>query len=84
MNVFSAITIYILIWWMVLFCTLPLGIKNIEKPKDGTMPGAPVDPGLKRKLILTTIIATTLWIVAFAIISSNLISFHDIAANMRM
>ena len=84
MNIFSAIVVYVLIWWMVFFCALPLGIKNIEKAKDGSMPGAPVDPGLKRKLIVTTAIATVIWAAAYALITSNLISFHDMAQKMAM
>jgi predicted secreted protein len=84
MNPFSAIVVYVLIWWMVFFCALPFGIKNIEKPKNGTMPGAPVNPGLKRKLIITSIIAAVLWCAAYALITSNLISFHNMAQKMAM
>jgi predicted secreted protein len=84
MNVFSGIVVYVLIWWMVFFCTLPFGIENEARPKDGAMPGAPINPGLKKKVIIAFAVATVLWIVAFAVISSNLISFHDIAAKMSM
>ena len=84
MNIFSAIVVYVCIWWIVLFCTLPFGIKNIGKPKKGEMPGAPVDPGLKRKAMIASIIAVVLWAVAFAVIHSNLISFHDMALKMRV
>ena len=84
MNPFSAIVVYVLIWWIVFFCTLPFGITNIEKAKDGTMPGAPINPGLKKKFIITTAITTVLWIGAYFIISSNLISFHDMAQKMAM
>ena len=84
MNIFSAIVVYVLIWWMVFFCTLPFGIKNIEKPKGGAMPGAPVNPGLKRKLILTTAISTVIWIIVLVLITSDLISFHDMAQKMAM
>ena len=84
MAIFSAIVVYVLIWWMVFFCALPFGIRPIEKPEGGAMRGAPADPGLKRKLIITTIIASLLWIVVFALIRSNLISFHDMAQKMVM
>ncbi len=84
MTIFSGVVVYILIWWMVLFCTLPLGIKNIDAPKSGEMPGAPINPGIKRKVILTTIISTLLWGVTYAIITSNLISFHDMSLKMAM
>jgi predicted secreted protein len=84
MNVFSGIVVYVLIWWMIFFCALPFGIKNIEKPKDGSMPGAPVDPGLKKKLIVTTAIASVIWIGAYFVITSHLLSFHDMAQHMSM
>lgn len=84
MNIFSALVVYVCIWWVVFFCTLPFGIENIGKPKKGEMPGAPVDPGLKRKAIIATIISAVLWAVAFAVIKSDLISFHDMAQKMAM
>jgi predicted secreted protein len=84
MNIFSAIVVYVVIWWLVLFCTLPLDIKPITKTSDGSMPGAPVKHGMKRKAILTTAIATVIWIIALALIHANLISYRDIAARMDM
>jgi predicted secreted protein len=84
MNIFSAVVVYVLIWWMVFFCTLPFGIKSVVRPKDGSMPGAPVNPGLKRKVIITFAITTVLWGAAYALITSNLVSFHDMAAKMSM
>jgi predicted secreted protein len=84
MNIFSGIVVFVLIWWMVFFCTLPFGIKNIEKPQDGSMPGAPVDPGLRRKLVITTAIAAVIWLAAYALIASDLVSFHDMAQKMAM
>lgn len=82
MNIFSAVVVFVLVWWMVFFCTLPFGIRSIEKPEGGAMPGAPVNPGLKRKLILTTLIAVVVWLAIYALITSDLISFHDMALKM--
>jgi predicted secreted protein len=84
MNIFSAIVVYVCIWWIVFFCTLPFGIENIVKPKKGEMPGAPVNPGLKRKIIVTFIIALVVWLIAYAVITSNALSFHDMALKMSM
>ena len=84
MNIFSAIVVYVLIWWMVFFCVLPFGITIEKKAKGGNMPGAPVDPGLKRKFIITTAIASVMWLIAYGLITSNLISFHDMAQKMAM
>ena len=82
MNIFSAIVVYVCIWWMVFFCTLPFGIQNVARPTDGSMPGAPIQTGLKKKALIATIIAFVLWLVAMAIIKSDLLSFHDMALEM--
>jgi predicted secreted protein len=84
MTLFSSILVYVLAWWIVFFCMLPFGIRNIEKPDDGSMPGAPVNPGLKKKLLLTTLIAAIVWGGIYAVVKSDLISFHDIAQKMSM
>jgi predicted secreted protein len=68
----------------MIFCILPFDVKSIDRPKDGSMPGAPVNPGLKRKLILTTAISCVAWVVIDLIILYGGISFRDMAAGMKM
>jgi predicted secreted protein len=85
MSVFTGIVLYLLIWWVVIFCVLPLDIQSIKDAKEtGNMPGAPQRHGMKRKAILTTIIASGVWLVVFLIIRYGGISFTDIAAKMPM
>jgi predicted secreted protein len=84
MTPFTAFIIYFLIWWVVIFCTLPFGIRNDESAADGRMPGAPVRANLKRKLIATTTISAVVWVVVYLIITYGGISFHDVAARMAM
>ncbi len=81
MNIFSGIVIFVLAWWMAFFCTLPFNIQS-EKAASGNMPGAPVKHGLKGKAIVATAIACVLWLGIYAIIRSDIISFHDIAQHM--
>ena len=46
----SAIAIYFIIWWLVMFVVLPFGIKNSSEAgeivEDGNDAGAPVVHGL--------------------------------------
>jgi predicted secreted protein len=61
MSVISAIAIYFIIWWVVLFAVLPWGVQTQQDEGDvipGTAPSAPVQPHMFRKVIATTIIAT--------------------------
>jgi predicted secreted protein len=65
-DVVSGIAIYLIIWWVVLFCTLPFGIKSHAETGDdlvsGQDRGAPVLPNLARKALWTTAIATVLFV----------------------
>jgi len=65
MRIGTAIAIYFLIWWTVLFVTLPIGVKTQRDESsvvEGTEPGAPVAPMLRKKAILTTLISTGLFL----------------------
>ncbi|MDB5617082.1 DUF1467 family protein [Tardiphaga sp.] len=62
----TALAIYFVIWWIVLFFTLPFGVRSQHEDGgvvDGTDPGAPVLARMRGKLIWTTVISA----VVFAI-----------------
>jgi predicted secreted protein len=64
MDPVGAVVAYLLIWWVVLFTMLPIGVRGQWEEggaKAGTDPGAPVAPQLRRKALWTTLIATVLW-----------------------
>lgn len=75
MGIVSGIVVYLMIWWTVIFCVLPFGL---ERDEDGT----PVNPRLKQKLLITTAVSALLWCGVYALIASDLISFHDMAKEM--
>lgn len=61
----TGLAIYFLIWWTVLFCVLPIGVKS--QADDGSVvtgsePGAPIRPMLRTKAILTTLIASAIFV----------------------
>jgi len=84
MPLISGIVVYILTWWVMFFCILPFNIESIQNPTDGAMPGAPVNPGLKRKVMITTLLSTLVWLTIYALVKSDLISFRVIADRMAM
>ena len=55
MTLASAIAIYFIIWWLVLFIVLPFGIRNAhetgETVEEGNEPGAPTNPRLVQKAV---------------------------------
>ncbi len=60
MSIFTQIGIFLIVWWVVLFATLPLWVRSQSEDdsmEPGTDPGAPVETNLGRKFLLTTAIA---------------------------
>ena len=62
---FSQAAIFLLIWFVILFAVLPWGIRQPTEPEPGHDPGAPMNPQLGRKAIITTVISVLLWGVYF-------------------
>ena len=62
---FSQMAIFLLIWFVVLFAVLPWGVRQSSEPLPGHDPGAPVNPQIGRKAIITTVISLLLWGVYF-------------------
>ena len=66
-TISTAFAIYFVMWWIVLFLTLPFGVRSQHEDGDstpGTDPGAPVLPLMARKLIWTTILSAVIYAVA--------------------
>ena len=70
LNWVTMLAIYLVVWWTVLFCVLPLGMNQQDQkpPTDGTQWGAPDKPNLKKKFITTTWLAAVVWAVIMLVI----------------
>jgi predicted secreted protein len=73
MSWVEGIGAYIIIWWVVLFVMLPLGVKPLEEGDVGHAAGAPANPRLWLKAGLATAIAAVLWLICFALLASGLV-----------
>lgn len=82
MDVVSGVVLYIMIWWVTLFAMLPVGTQpQAEADSTSGWRGAPLQPRLVRKLVLTTVVASVVWGGAYLVISSDYLSFrHGILA----
>lgn len=57
MTLFQFILAYAISWSLTLFVVLPWGVKVVEHPQPGHAPSAPENPQLKRKLLITSVLA---------------------------
>ena len=68
MSLTGSIVIYVILWWLILFTVLPRDI-NSQKDKgyivQGTDPGAPSNPNIVKKLIITTAITSILFAIIY-------------------
>lgn len=83
MSLATAIAIYFIIWWVVLFAVLPWGVRSQHEGgaiAPGSDPGAPTIPRLKRKLALTTIVAAVVFALWYVVYTYRLIALDDLAA----
>lgn len=80
MTISAAFVLYSVSWFMVFFVVLQ--IRNTSQADAGhVVPGTPASAPagfvMKRKAIITTIIATVIWAILCAIILSGVISVRD-------
>ena len=77
MNWLTGIAVYVCVWWVVVFAVLPWGVQPASDDQAGADPGAPANPRLPLKALVTTVIATLLWLVYYLVATSDLITFRE-------
>lgn len=86
MGIATGIAVYLTIWWTVLFAILPLGGKThwsegIEPPVKGMDSGSPINPRLKEKFLLTTVVAAVCFGLLLATIHFHWIRLPEFPTN---
>ena len=79
--------IYFVLWWLVLFLTLPFGIRSLHEEgggPPGTEPGAPVLPRMGRKLIWTTALSTVIFVAGMLAYNAGYFSIERLSKLMGM
>ncbi len=81
MGIVSGIVLFAVIWFMVLFVTLPIGLRtqgDEGKVVEGTHESAPANFSMAKKARLVTAISAVLWAIIAAIIFSGVITLDDL------
>jgi predicted secreted protein len=75
-NWFIGIAAFIVIWWVVIFAVLPWGIRPAGESGKGYDAGAPANPRIVLKVLITTAIAVVIWVGFFWAATHDLVSFR--------
>ena len=88
-TISTGFAIYFVMWWIVLFLTLPFSIRSQHEDGassnqaiPGTDPGAPVAAGMGRKLIWTTVISAIVFAVSMLAYNAGLLNVERLSRLM--
>ena len=81
MGATGSIIIYVMIWWVVIFSILPVGIKSnnkkFQETLEGSDPGAPNNPKIAKKFLITTIITSILFIMIYYLVNIGFLNLRN-------
>ena len=81
MGITGSIIVYVLIWWIIFFSVLPIGIQSnklkFREKIDGEDPGAPNNPKIAKKFLITTLITTIIFLVIYYLVEVNLLNLRE-------
>jgi predicted secreted protein len=76
-----AIAIYLIIWWVVLFAMLPIGVRTQAEEGEvvpGTTESAPHRPHLLAKILATTVVSSVVFAIVYLVVAHHLITLDDV------
>ena len=79
-TIVNTLAVFLIIWWLVLFTTLPFGVRGQAEEDDvvaGSEPGAPVHSGMWRKVRITTAIAVVLTALFFLAVENGWVDWRN-------
>ena len=81
MGIKGYIIVYVMIWCIIFFSVLPIGIrsnKEVFKEKiEGMDPGAPKNPKIGKKFFIATLITTIIFVVIYYLVEIDLINLRE-------
>lgn len=80
MTITAAIVTFATLWFLVLFCVLPVRLQSQADSGNvtpGTPSSAPADPQLGKRARITTLIAAVLFALVYVIVTSGLITAQN-------
>jgi len=75
MNPATVTLTFVMLWWLIFFMALPIGVVRDENPEIGNAAGAPKNAKLLKKALYTTLIATTLTCTFFFLLQHGYLDF---------
>ena len=81
MSLTGSFVVFIILWWLIFFTILPLNIKSqfeSSKAIKGTDPGAPNNPQIVKKIIITTFVVSILFVIIYLLAYLDILNLRDL------
>jgi predicted secreted protein len=82
-SIFGLIVVYVIVWWIVFFAALPVGVRHDRADEKGHDPGAPDRPMLWRKAAVATVVAAVLVGAAYVADMQGWVDFRGLIYGER-
>ena len=80
MGLVTGIVVYVILWWVVFFTLLPVGVRTPGESGGSAEPGhadsAPLRPYMLRKVVAASLIAAALWGAYYWLQGSGLVTLR--------
>jgi predicted secreted protein len=86
-TISTGFAIYFVLWWVVLFLTLPFGVRSQHEDgaaSPGTDPGAPIASRMGPKLIWTTLLSAVMYAAGMAAYYAGYLNIERLSKMMGM
>ena len=86
-TISTSFAIYFVLWWIVLFLTLPFGVRSQHEDggvSPGTDPGAPIASKMGRKMLWTTLLSAVIYAAGLAAYRAGLFSIDRLSELMGL
>ncbi len=81
MGITGSIVVYVILWWIIFFSVLPVGIQSnkeaFREKLEGIDPGAPKNPKIAQKFLITTIITSIIFILIYYLVKIDLLNLRE-------
>ena len=81
MSITGSIIVYVMIWWIIFFSVLPIGIQSnkevFKENIEGMDPGAPKNPRVGKKFLITTLITSIIFLVIYYLVEFDLLNLRE-------
>jgi predicted secreted protein len=75
MNPATILIVFTILWWLIFFIALPIGVQRDDAPQVGNAISSPKNAQLFKKAIYTTLIAAILTAAFFFLLQHGYLDF---------